>query len=48
MPESDLSEEGMSSWEELSELLIVTLFMTGMLSFSHMISGSGDACTNRY
>lgn len=34
----------MSSWEELSELLIVTLFVTGTLSFSHMMSGSGDAC----
>lgn len=44
MPESERSEEGMSSWDEPSELLIVTRFVTGTLSFSHVISGRGDAC----
>lgn len=44
MPESERSEEGISSWDEPSELLIVTRFVTGTLSFSHLISGCGEAC----
>lgn len=47
MPESERSDEGISSCEEPSELLIVTRLVTGTLSFSHMISGCGEACQKK-
>lgn len=48
MPESERSEEGISSWDEPSELLTVIRFVTGPLSFSHMMSGLGDACKKEH
>lgn len=43
MPVSERSEVGMSIWEPLCELVMVTWLATGAPSFSQVISGMGEA-----